>query len=89
MTSPTASSGRRSQVLPKAANLDAEIKGVQQKPHDPQALYALGKAYCASNLKNTGVSYMYMALLLAEQAGNVQLTAQIKTSLAEQGVSAK
>jgi hypothetical protein len=80
---------RTAQVLPSAANLNAGIKEVQQKPHDAQALYALGKAYCASNLKSTGVSYMYMALQLAEQAGNTPLTAQIKTSLAEQGVSAK
>lgn len=75
--------------LPGAANLAAAVKGVQQKPRDPQALYALGKAYCAGRLRDTGVSYMYMALLLAENAGNAPLAAQIKTGLAGQGVSAK
>jgi len=80
---------RSSQVLPSPANLNAGVKQLQQRPHDAQALYALGEAYCASNLRNTGVSYMYMALLLAEQAGNAPLAAQIKTSLAQQGVSAK
>lgn len=75
--------------LPGAANLKAAINGAQQKPHDPQALYALGQAYCASRLSDTGVSYMYMALLLAQNAGNAPLAAQIKTSLAGQGVSAR
>lgn len=76
-------------MFPTPANLNASIKEVQQKPHDPQALYALGRAYCTRNQRNTGVNYMYMALILAEQAGNAPLTAQIKTSLAEQGVSTK
>jgi hypothetical protein len=75
--------------MPGAANVSAAIKEVQQKPHDAQALYALGKAYCASHLKDSGVSYMYMALLVAEQAGNASLTSQIKNSLAEQGVQAE
>ena len=75
--------------LPGAANLAAALKEVQQKPRDPQALYALGKAYCASRLRDTGVSYMYMALLLAENAGNAPLAAQIRIGLAGQGVSAK
>ena len=87
--SSTGLSSAPAQVPKSAANLSAAIKEVQQKPHDAQSLYVLGKAYCASNLKNTGVSYMYMALLLAEQAGNVPLTGQIKTSLAEQGASSK
>lgn len=77
------------EALPGAANLAAAIKEVQQKPHDPQALYALGKAYCASKLKNAGVSDMYMALQLAEQAHNTALATQIKGSLAAEGVSAK
>ena len=72
-----------------AANLNAAISQVQQQPRDAQALYALGKAYCASHLKDTGVSYMYMALLLAEQAHDATLVSQIKTSLAGQGVSAE
>jgi hypothetical protein len=74
-------------VLPGAANLAAAIKVAQQKPHEPQALYALGKAYCASHLKNTGVSDMYMALLLAERAGDAALSTQIKASLAREGVN--
>lgn len=77
------------EAFPNAANLNAAIKQVQQRPHDAQALYALGKAYCASRLTNTGVSYMYMALLLAEQARNAPLASLIKTSLAEQGVRAE
>ena len=80
---------RRVAPVPGAANLAAALKEVQQKPRDPQALYALGKAYCASRLRDTGVSYMYMALLLAENAGNAPLAAQIRIGLAEQGVSAK
>ncbi|HLV95388.1 MAG TPA: hypothetical protein VKS44_09375 [Candidatus Acidoferrales bacterium] len=71
------------------ANLDAAIKEAQQKPHDAQAQYALGKAYCANNQKNTGVKYLNIALRLAEQAGNAPLAAQIRASLAEQGVSAR
>jgi len=77
------------QPLPGAANLAAAIKEVQQRPHDAQALYALGKAYCASQLKNAGVSDMYMALQLAEQAGNTALATQIKSSLAAEGVSVR
>lgn len=73
--------------LPGAANVSAAIKQVQQNPHDAVALYALGKAYCASRLKDTGVSYMYMALLLANHVGNVSLASQIESSLAEQGVN--
>ncbi len=83
----TLSPVRSAAPLPGAANLEAAIKEAQQKPHDAQALYSLGKAYCASRLRDTGVSYMYMALLLAERAGNSALAAQIKGSLAQQGVS--
>lgn len=79
---------RSAAPVPSAANLSAAVKEVQQKPHDAQALYALGQAYCASRLRSAGVSYMYMALLLAQQAGNVPLASQIKASLAAQGVSA-
>lgn len=84
----TVSPVRSASPMPGAANVSSAIKEVQQKPHDAQALFALGKAYCASRLKDTGVSYMYMALLVAEQAGNASLTSQIKNSLAEQGVQA-
>src|SRR5690348_407751 len=80
---------RSAEVLPGGAALAAAIKEVQQRPHDAQALYALGKAYCASKLKNAGVSDMYMALQLAEQAHNTALAAQIKSSLTAQGVSVK
>lgn len=76
-------------LSPVAANLAAAIKQVQQKPRDAQALYALGKAYCASRLKDTGVSYMYMALILADQSRNASLASQIKTSLAGEGVRAE
>jgi hypothetical protein len=79
----------RSTAAPGAGNLDAAIKDAQAKPGDAQALYALGEAYCARRVRNTGVSYMYMALLLAEKAGNAALAAQIKTSLAEQGAGSK
>ena len=88
-TSRMISSAKRVEVLPGAANLASAIKEVQQRPHDAQALYALGKAYCASKLKNAGVSDMYMALQLAEQAHNTALATQIKSSLAAQGVSVK
>jgi hypothetical protein len=83
------SSARSPQVPTNVTNVIASIKQVRQKPHDPQALYALGRAYCASKVRNTGVSYMYMALQLAEQTGNAALVAQIKASLAEQGVSTR
>jgi len=76
-------------VLPGGAALAAAIKQVQQRPHDAQALYALGKAYCTSKLKNAGVSDMYMALQLAQQAHNTALAAQIKSSLAAQGASVR
>lgn len=72
-----------------ALNLETAIKAAQARPGDAQALYALGEAYCASRVKNTGVSYMYMALLLAEKAGNTALATQIKNSLAGQGVKAE
>ena len=75
------------QTAPLSGNLTASIKQAQQKPHDAQALYALGKAYCASNGKSTGVSYLYMALLLAQQTNNASLATQIKSSLAQQGVN--
>lgn len=90
MTVPTfraISNIKQAQALPNAANLNAAIKQVQQRPHDAQALYALGKAYCASSFKNAGVSDMYMALMLAEQAHNTSLVSQIKASLAGEGVS--
>jgi hypothetical protein len=77
------------QVAPASGNLKTMINQVQQKPHDAQALYSLGKAYCASNARSTGVSYLYMALLLAQQSGNSPLATQIATSLAQQGASAK
>lgn len=70
-------------------NLDAAIKEAQQKPNDPQALYDLGKAYCANNQRDTGIRYLNAALPLAERAGNSALTAQIKANLAAQGVSIK
>ncbi len=76
-------------MAPITGNLKTIINQVQQKPHDAQALYSLGKAYCANNERNTGVSYLYMALLLAEQSGNAPLATQIKNSLAEQGAGAR
>ena len=76
-------------AAPITGNLKTIINQVQQKPHDAQALYSLGKAYCAGNARNTGVSYLYMALLLAEQSGNAPLAIQIKTTLAEQGASTR
>ena len=85
----TISAARRAEVLPGGAALAAAIKQVQQRPHDAQALYALGKAYCTSKLKNAGVSDMYMALQLAQQAHNTALAAQIKSSLAAQGASVR
>jgi hypothetical protein len=88
-TSRMAPSVRSAAPPPGAANVEAAMKQVEQKPGDAQALYALGKAYCASGVRDTGVSYMYMALLLAENADNASLAAQIKSSLAGLGVSAK
>lgn len=75
------------QPAPVTGGLAEAIKQVQQKPHDALTLYSLGKAYCATNGKNTGVSYMYMAFLLAQQSSNAPLVAQIKASLAQQGVN--
>jgi hypothetical protein len=89
MMSSTGASTAPPATTASPANLDAAIKEAQQKPHDAQALYALGKAYCANNQRNTGLRYLNMALRLAEQAGNAPLTAQIKASLAQQGVSIK
>ena len=83
------SASRAATTLPNSSNILARIKELQQKPHDPQALYELGKAYCASRARNTGVSYMYMALLLAEQKGNLPLAAQIKATLAGEGVGTR
>ncbi|HEV2615718.1 MAG TPA: hypothetical protein VGU63_03805, partial [Candidatus Acidoferrales bacterium] len=68
---------------------DAERLEEARAMLDAPALYALGEAYCAKNLKNACLSYMYVALSSARNTGNAALATQIKTSLAAQGVTAK
>ena len=82
MMAPTGQSA--SSAMLKVGALPGGARSRVQQPRDAEALYALGEAYCAKNLKNICMSYMYMAISSAQSAGNASLVKQIKASLGTQ-----